>query len=175
VTAFACRSMATTSCRVLTSRRNRLASSSFGARQFQGIYTYQSGFPIGFGNVIFTGSLDDIALPGGERTVARWFNTDAGFNRVTAQQLVSNVRTFPLRLDSVRTDDINNVDLSIIKNTTFLNGKNLQLRFESINALNHPLFPGPNTNPTAAAFGQIVTSAQTNYARRVQVLAKFLF
>ena len=146
-----------------------------GGWQFQGIYTYQSGFPIGFGNVIFTGSLDDIALPGGERTVARWFNTDAGFNRVTAQQLVSNVRTFPLRLDSVRTDDINNVDLSIIKNTTFLNGKNLQLRFESINALNHPLFPGPNTNPTAAAFGQIVTSAQTNYARRVQVLAKFLF
>ena len=48
----------------------------------------------------------------------RWFNTDAGFNKVSAQQLASNVRTFPLRLDNVRTDAVNNVDLSIIKNTT---------------------------------------------------------
>ena len=146
-----------------------------GGWQVQGIYTYQSGFPLGFGNIIFTGDLDDIALPADERSVARWINTDAGFNRVAAQQLVSNVRTFPLRLDSVRADDINNVDLSVIKNTTIMNGKVLQVRFESINALNHPLFPGPNTNPTAAAFGQIVTSAQTNYSRRVQVLAKFMF
>ena len=48
----------------------------------QGIYTYQSGFPIGFGNVLFTGNIDDIALPASERTVTRWFNTDAGFNKV---------------------------------------------------------------------------------------------
>ena len=36
-----------------------------------------------------------------DRSLERWFNVDA-FNRVTAQQLVSNVRTFPLRLDNVR-------------------------------------------------------------------------
>ena len=46
-----------------------------------------------------------------------------------------------LRLDSVRTDNVNNVDLSIIKNT-MIAGKNLQFRFESLNALNHPLFLG---------------------------------
>ena len=28
---------------------------------------YQSGFPIGFGNILFTGDLDDIALPASER------------------------------------------------------------------------------------------------------------
>ena len=121
------------------------AEAVIGGWQIQGIYTYQSGFPIGFGNIIFTGNLDDIALPASERTVARWFNTDAGFNKVSAQQLGSNVRTFPLRLDSVRTDTVNNFDLSVIKNTAVA-GKNLQLRFESLNALNHPLFPGPNTN-----------------------------
>jgi hypothetical protein len=146
-----------------------------GGWQVQGIYTYQTGFPIGFGNVLFTGNLDDIALPASQRTLERWFNTDAGFNKVSTQQLSSNVRTFPLRLDSVRTDDVNNVDLSVIKNTYLTSGKTLQLRLEALNALNHPLFPGPNTNPTAVGFGAISASTQTNYARRVQVMAKFLF
>ena len=150
------------------------ASAIIGGWQIQGIYTYQTGFPIGFGNIIFTGNLDDIALPGSERTVDRWFNTDAGFNRASAQQLGSNVRTFPLRLDSVRTDTVKNVDLSVIKNTSIA-GKTLQLRFESLNALNHPLFPGPNTNPTAATFGEISASTQQNYARRTQVMVKFIF
>jgi len=145
-----------------------------GGWQVQGVYTYQSGFPIGFGNIIFTGNLDDIALPASERTVARWFDTDAGFNKVSAQQPGANVRTFPLRLDSVRTDTVKNFDLSVIKNTAVA-GKQLQLRFESLNALNHPLFPGPNTNVTAATFGTISASTLQNYARRTQVMVKFIF
>ena len=149
------------------------ANTLIGGWQIQGIYTYQSGFPIGFGNIILTGDIDDLALPASERTVARWFNTDA-VNRVSAQQLGSNVRTFPLRLDSVRTDTVKNFDLSVIKNTSVA-GKNLQLRFESLNALNHPLFPGPNTNPTQNGFGTISASTQQNYARRTQVMVKFIF
>jgi hypothetical protein len=146
-----------------------------GGWQISGIYMYQSGVPIGFGNVIFTGTLDDIAMSSGDRTLDRWFNVDAGFNRVAAQQLASNVRTFPLRLDSVRTDPVNNVDLSLIKNTRIVGDKMLQLRFEALNAFNHPLFPGPNTNPTAAAFGSISASTQNNYSRRVQVMVKVIF
>jgi hypothetical protein len=144
--------------------------------QFSGIYTYQSGFPIAFGNIIFTGNFDDIPLPASERTLPRWFNTDAGFNKVTAQQLASNVRTFPLRLENVRSDTVSSVDLSLIKNTSVA-GRTLELRFDALNALNHPLFPrsGIIVNPTAANFGATVTSAQENYARRVQLSAKFLF
>jgi hypothetical protein len=143
--------------------------------QISGIYSYQSGVPIAFGNIIFTGDLDGIALPASEQSVEPWFNVDAGFNRVAAQQPASNVRTFPLRVDSVRTDPIDNVDLSLIKNTSITNGKMLQLRFEALNAFNHPLFPGPNTNPTAVAFGTISASTQNNYSRRVQLMVKFLF
>jgi Carboxypeptidase regulatory-like domain len=153
---------------------NSVVSAFISGWQFSGIYTFQSGFPIGFGNIIFTGDLDDIPLSGSEQTVARWFNTDAGFNKVSAQQLGSNVRTFPLRLENVRTDNISNVDLSLIKNTTVA-GKTLELRFDSLNAFNHPYFPGPNTNPTATAFGTISASTQLNYARRTQVSVKFLF
>jgi Carboxypeptidase regulatory-like domain/TonB dependent receptor len=145
-----------------------------GGWQFAGIYTYQSGFPIGFGNIIFTGDLDDITLPASERSVARWFNTDAGFNKNSTQQPDKNVRTFPLRLENVRTQPMNNIDLSMIKNTQVA-GRTLEFRFESLNAFNHPFFPGPNTNPTAAAFGTISASTQSNYARRTQVSVKFLF
>jgi hypothetical protein len=148
-----------------------------GGWQVQGIYTYQTGFPLGnFPNLIFTGNIDDIDID--NPTIQRWFNTDAGFNKVTAQQLVSNVRTFPLRLSNVRGDPTNNVDLSLLKNTSLGGARSFQFRFEAINALNHPQFQSPSgnsLNPTNASFGQLVSTAQLNYARRVQVMLKFLF
>ncbi len=154
---------------------HRAVSVFISGWQVSGIYSLQSGSTIGFGNLLFTGNLDDIALPGSEQTVERWFNTDAGFNRIAAQQLASNVRTFPLRLDSVRADVVNNVDLSLIKNTRLAGNTQLQFRLEALNAFNHPLFPGPNTTPTQVAFGSINASTQVNYPRRVQAMVKFLF
>lgn len=146
-----------------------------GGWQVSGIFAAQSGVPVGFGNVIFAGSPDDLALSSSDRSLARWFNIDAGFNRISAQQLGSNVRTAPLRYEQVRTDSISNVDLSLIKNTTVVNGKTLQLRFESLNAFNHPQFGGPNTDPTSQNFGLVTGSTQANYSRRTQVMVKFLF
>ena len=148
-----------------------------GGWQFQGIYAYQTGFPItGWGNLIFTGNLDDIASD--NPTLTQWFNTEAGFNKVSAQALGSNVRTFPLRIDSVRGDSVQNLDVSVLKNVTLSGQQRLQFRFEAINALNRAQFPipaGNSINPTNASFGQIVTSAQQNYARRVQIQMKYLF
>ena len=158
---------------------NAVADTVLGGWQVQGIYTYQSGFPVGnFGNLLFTGNFDDLALSGSDQTLQRWFNTDAGFNKVSAQQLGSNVRTFPLRFDTVRTDIVNNVDLSVIKNAMLPKGRMLQFRFEALNAFNHPLFPGlggNSLNPTAVQFGAIVASTQQNYARRTQATIKFVF
>lgn len=154
-----------------------LVNGFIGGWQLNGIYTYQSGFPLGWGNIIFTGNLDDIDLPASEQSPSRWINIDAGFNRVTAQQLVSNVRTFPLRLENVRAHGVNNVDLSVIKNIT-VRGKVVELRFESLNAFNHPQFPGGTSvslGPTAANFGSITGSTQQNYARRTQVALTFRY
>jgi hypothetical protein len=92
------------------------------------------------------------------------------------QQLVSNVRTFPLRLDNVRAHGVSNVDMSLIKNTNVGGSKNIELRIDALNTFNHVQFPGSVVvNPTAANFGQITGSTQQNYARRVQVSAKFIF
>lgn len=143
--------------------------------QVSAIYAYQSGFPLSWGNIIFTGDVKNIKLPGDQQTVAKWFNTDAGFNKVSAQQLGSNVRTFPLRFGFLRTDNIYNVDLSVIKNTTIYEGISFQYKFEMLNAFNHPYFPAPNTTPTAAAFGVVSASTTNNYARRIQMSFKLIF
>lgn len=161
--------------RMLLSNTNGVVSRIIGGWQLAGIYAFQSGAPIGFGNIIFTGDVANIRLPGDQQRVERWFNTDAGFNKVAAQQLASNVRTFPLRFGSVRADAINNYDLSIIKNTEIFEGKSLQFRAEFLNAFNHPFFPAPNANPTVVQFGTVQASTQDNYARRIQLTVKFLF
>lgn len=157
------------------SNMNAVLDKIVGGWQISGIYQFQTGRPVGnFGNLLLVGSEEDIAIPASERTLARWFNTDA-FNQVSAQQLVSNLRTFPQRFSSVRLDNINTVDLSLIKNLSIYKTTAVQFRLEALNAFNHPQFPAPNITPTAAGFGSIVASTQENYPRRVQAMVKVLF
>lgn len=152
-----------------------VAGAIFGGWQIAGIYTYQSGPPINFGNIIFMGDINDVRLPGNERSVNRWFNTEAGFERNAALQLERNVRTFPLRFGFLRGDSVNNFDLGAIKNARIAEGKTLQFRADFLNAFNRAQFPNPNTNPTQVAFGTVVASTQENYARRIQLGLRFVF
>jgi hypothetical protein len=130
-----------------------------GGWQLNGIVIRQAGPPLSFGNVIFNGDINDIALPKSERAVERWFNTDAGFNRVAAQQLQFNVRTFPLYLSGARGDGRASWDLSAIKNFPITERVTAQFRAECYNAWNHPNFSGPNTDPVSTAFGQVTSTA----------------
>jgi len=144
--------------------------------QLNGIWTWQSGSPLGWGNIIFySPDIKSIRLPANQRTVQRWFNTQAPFEKASALQLVYNVRTFPPRFGFIRSDSYHNFDLSVLKNTRVAEGKDIQFRFEALNALNQTFLPAPNTTPTAAAFGQIVASTQLNYARRIQLGLRFVF
>lgn len=154
---------------------NQFASYVVSGWQISTVYQFQSGVPINFGNIFFTGNVKDIALSGSEQALARWFNTSAGFVTASNAQPVRNVRTFPFRFISVRSDQINNIDFSLLKKTEVLENKNLEFRAEFLNAFNHALFPGPNTNVTQATFGQIIASQQANYARRIQLTLKFTF
>jgi hypothetical protein len=165
--------------RRLLSDVNDFASLFVSGWQVSAIYSFQSGAPLGnWPNIIFTGDLKDIRLSGDQQTVSKWINTDAGFNKVAAQQLGSNVRTFPLRFGFIRGDKINNYDIGIIKRTRFGEGtKEFQFRAELLNAFNHPLLftTGVQLNPTQANFGQVTNGTQANYPRRIQMTFKFLF
>jgi len=159
------------------SQEHGFTSALVSGWQISGIYAYQSGPPIGFGNIIFTGNVADIALPADQQALLRWFNTEAGFNKVTTQQLVSNIRTFPLRFGHVRAQAISNIDFGIVKKTYVGEGKEFQFRAEFLNFFNHPLLftSQINTSPTQAAFGQVTAGTQENYPRRFQMTFKFLF
>jgi hypothetical protein len=133
-----------------------------------------SGEPLGFGNVLFNGDINNVGLSASERDIDRWFNTSAGFVTTPAQQLGSNLRTFPLRLSGLRAGRFNNWDLSLLKQTAIREGYNVQFRAELLNAFNHPSgWAPPNTTPTSSAFGQVTGS----YAlpRIIQLGLKFVF
>ena len=134
--------------------KNRL----WGGWSLNAIYQWQTGSPIGFGNVIFTGKLADLVLPRSERRAERWFNTDAGFDRIAAQQLASNLRTFPLLLTGLRTHNWNHWDISAIKNFRIRERLNFELRGEAVDAFNTPILAGPNTVPTSTLFGQVTNT-----------------
>jgi hypothetical protein len=110
--------------------------------------------------------------------ICRWFDVTK-FNTTSAVQPTSrNIRTFPLRFSNIRGQDVNNLDLALFKNTAITEGTKIQLLVDLINAFNHPwYFSGGQIqmNPTANNFGQITSGNQANYARRVQVMLKFLF
>ncbi|MBL8204766.1 MAG: TonB-dependent receptor [Blastocatellia bacterium] len=141
--------------RKFASDLSRWADTIVGGWQIAYIFQRQSGPPIGFGNIIFTGDIQNIVLPKDQRDVDRWFNTDAGFNKNAAQQLASNIRTFPLRFNGLRGDDQQRWDFSLSKKISITERINATFRAESFNLFNHVNFSTPNVNPTDTNFGRI--------------------
>ncbi len=159
--------------RLFGNQMHRFFDTLVGGWQVNGIVTFQSGSPLGFGNALFLGDIKNIPLSSSARSVERWFNTDAGFNRVGSQQLASNFREFPLRFSGIRGDAQHRWDLSAIKNFRLTEGVVFQLRGEAFNALNRPIFNNPNTSPTSGAFGTITATAAQ--ARTWQLAGKITF
>jgi hypothetical protein len=145
-----------------------------GGWQASAIFTAQAGPPLAWGNLIYDGRFTDIAIPAGERTLERWFDT-SGFERDTQKQLGANIRTFPLRISDVRGDGINLWDMSAFKNFNVREGIKLQLRAEAEGALNHPNFDSPNTNPTSTLFGTVTGTQEGEGARRIFIGLKLIF
>lgn len=143
-----------------------------GGWQIQGVYQFQIGYPIAFNTDIFYLG-GDIAIPREQRTTAAWFNK-AAFSQVAPGS--GHLRTLPFRFANVRRDNINNVDLSLLKNTRINEKFRFQLRLEAINAFNEVYLQAPATT-LGASFGTIAlnTANQANYARRLQIGFKLLF
>jgi hypothetical protein len=92
-------------------------------------------------------------------------------------QYVDHYRTLPQTLSWVRADGYNNLDASILKNFALPHGAYLQLRFETFNTLNHPVFAPANTSSaTSSTFGYDSTGVIANsLPRQVQLGGRIVF
>jgi len=159
--------------RAVLGSAGRFTNALAGGWQVQGIYVWQSGPALGFGNAIYYGGdLKDAVLPSSERTIDRWFDTSK-FERNTANQLVSSVRVLSSRFGAIRGPNNDNWDLSVLKNTRITEKIKAQFRAEFLNAMNHPFFNTPGTDQYSTAFGTI--SSTRGYARRIQLGIKLIY
>jgi hypothetical protein len=153
---------------------NAVTDRLIGGWQVSPVWQLRSGWPIAFGNVIFSGNIKDIALSKSERSLDRWFNTEAGFERDSTKQLASNLRTFPNWFSGIRTGGFNLWDLSILKKTRIRERHELEFRAEFFNLFNHLTELGPpDTDPTSSAFGQVTYNGAL--PRNIQLGIKYIF
>ncbi|HXW89897.1 MAG TPA: TonB-dependent receptor [Terriglobales bacterium] len=89
----------------------------------------------------------------------------------------------------VRDPSIPNLDLTLAKRIPVTESKEFQLRWEAFNVFNTRLYNGPDTNPgdlptcsttvtgaqECTGFGNINSTQQLNFPRRMQIALKFLF
>ena len=141
-----------------------------------GILTLQSGVPLAIAQTTnnngFAGfgtqrpdMVADPTLPGDQRSISRWFNTEA-FVAAAPFTLGSSTR------NPVRGPGYRNLDLAITRIVRMPASKTLEARAEVFNVTNTPPFGAPNTTVGAAAFGTISTAGDP---RVVQLALKFAF
>ncbi len=160
--------------RRLVNTRNPLFNGVVGGWSIQGIYQWQSGAPIDFGDVILRNTYASLVLPWDQRTTQRWFNIDAGFERNSSQQLAQDIRTFPLRLSNLRAGNWNNWDLSLFKSFRIRERMNFQIRAEANDALNHAMFNAPNAAPANTLFGTVNNTIWSEQ-RKITIAGKLVW
>ncbi len=142
---------------------------------FNGIVTYQSGFPFAItqaGNRQNTSGSPQRPdyVPGQDPKLANpdpdlWFNP-AAFQ--FADLHFGNVGRNTLRQPAMKTWDI-----GLFKQFPIREGQRLQFRFEAFDLFNTPQFAAPNRTLGAPAFGQITSTWLDN--RQLQLALKYLF
>jgi len=139
-----------------------------GGWSLNGVYIWQSGPAVEWGDMIYFGG----DLKWNAANIDRVFDTTR-FNTDSRLQRSQSVRTFPSAFSGLRADSVSNLDLSAIKDFPILESLKLQYRCEFFNALNHPVFGGPDVSATSSTFGR--TYSQANQARRIQMALRLIW
>jgi hypothetical protein len=152
---------------------------------FGATYEYQPGALLNWNqNIFFNGNLDDIAKdnpqialqPDGTVDQTKtWFNTDAGFERDTADQPTNfHRRVFPFRVDGVRGFDVSYLHGNIARTFDLGGRRTFQFRVDFQNLLNRQHYANPNLNPTSTNFG-LVTDVTQGVMRFITFNSTFRF
>jgi trimeric autotransporter adhesin len=176
------------------SQSNRLVNGILGGWQVGYIYGFQIGNPITTDNIFFNGDPGKVRINVDGSTVDNVFGTDlrtSGFYYTDATMqsngqldlnrqirdprinLAYNLRSLSSRLPNLRGDTLNNIDVSLIKNTSITERVRLQFRAEVLNVTNQVFFGGLDFNPRNASFGRL--TEQVNLPREWQLGLKLLF
>jgi hypothetical protein len=150
---------------------------------FNGVTTFQDGFPLGLTaspntTGLNTGLRPNVAAGCNKLTsgsaqsrISQWFNTSC-FSVPAAYTFGNESRTDP----EIRGPGISNHDLALFKRTAIAERFNLEFRVEAFNLFNRVWFGPPNTVATTAAnntFGQITT--QLNQPRLLQLALRLRY
>jgi Carboxypeptidase regulatory-like domain/TonB dependent receptor len=146
-------------------------NSIVGGFKINSVYSFQTGSPLFFSaDLVTTGQPITSAT---RVTTGKALNT-AAFDTVSADQFSFHLRTLPLTFGNVRTDGINQVDSSMLKDFHFREGMYAQFRFEVFNTLNHASFSAPAvSSATSSSFGAI--TSQANTSRTIQFGGRLVF
>jgi hypothetical protein len=154
------------------------------------VTTIQSGQPVGLNNGWADSCpLSQLRSPG-KTSPGHWLNNSAaGLNCWTqignVEGYTWGLQTTPTQSDVVRNPMIANFDIALQKTTPIRERVNFVLRLDAFNALNTPLFGGPDSNPGDGppvytsgvgwtGFGT-VGPYQQNFPRIVKVSGKITF
>ena len=169
---------------------NALTDAVLGGWSVSAGYQYQSGFPLTWNtNIYYDPARDPRDLhsniggtcSGGGKAgldCPGWdtsgFYVAGGTGRTdTRIVLANNVRYFPSTLPHVRTANLNLLDFGLYKTFAIARGTNLQIRIETINALNYTVLWNPDQNPRNSTFG--IINQDRNNPRDIQLGARVTF
>ena len=158
---------------------NKVTDAFLGGWQVSGINTFQSGLgltaTLAGSTVLNIGGerrarpnvVGNPVLPDDQRTLQRWFNTDAFAAFSPAPQAFGNEG-----VGVMRGPGYINFDFTFSKNFDITESLRFQFRTELFNAFNRANFGPPNIQRDSSGFGQILSAAN---ARIIQFGAKFYF
>lgn len=157
---------------------------ALGNWQYNVTYEYMKGTPTPLPDATPVG---DPRLPDGQQSFSRWFNTCtllSNGNRshcaspdepIAWMQLKPNeLRTYSTYFPNLRNHWRPNINTSLFKLFPITERLNLELRAEAFNALNSPIYGGPNTSVTSGNFGLVVPD-QINFPRGMQFALRLKF
>ena len=162
-----------------------VAEKIVGGWQYNTSVEYMSGVPTARPDAY---NLANPALPQGQQTYARWFNTCtllANGNRSSCASVdepvvwvqlpnAYSLRTYDDRFGNIRNPWATQVNMSMFKNFQIRERVNFQFRAEAFNAFNTPIYQGPDTGLTSNNFGR-VTISQQNFPRSMQFAFRLTF
>ncbi len=163
-----------------------------GGWQVSGIYTYQTGSLISWGNLFYYGSLDQVVAALNQdkihaQNIHLWYDPAAvwtgagappaafaGFEgRSALQPGTYQARVFPQYVDSLRADSIRDWDTKLLRRFSLYERLSLTVSADFLNLTNHTQFGAPNTTVTSTSFGQL--TSQVNSPRIIQFNTRIEF